>query len=228
LQNSGAKVEQIEAGGFTYAAIPSNIVLKKIVPMKPEALHVSSLQGVVEYLKQSNKAHLIHIPRYNEVQVLSGLNETYQSRFYYVTASVPKNLFIFDRFMSVESFIISVMANFVETPGRQEVLAFVSGMQADDQDKSEDDGISQKVMVKRSVTTVGSAIVPNPVELQPYVTFPEINQPPQMYIFRVKKKRDEPIMCALFEVAARTWEVHTVREIRNYFSVKVPDNIVIS
>jgi len=239
LQTSTAKVEQIEVGGFTYIATPSHIGLKKIEPARPEPLQVSSLQGVVEYLKQAGPASVIgvgetgnrlmvHIPAYNGVRVLSGLDKIHQSRRCYVTAAVPGNCFAFDRFMPVETFIISVMANFVETLPRQEVLAFVSSLQADEQDKTEDDGVSQRVLVKKSVTTVGSAVVPNPVELQPYVTFPDIDQPTQTYVFRIKKQKDQPITCALFEVASRTWEISTVYEIRNYFRAKVPDVIVIS
>jgi len=237
LQTSTAKVEQIEVGGFTYIATPSHISLKKIELTRPEPLQISSLQGVVEYLKQSGDSIsmgenddglMVHIPAYNGVRVLSGLDKIHQSRRCYVTAAVPGNCFAFDRFMPVETFIISVMANFVETLPRQEVLAFVSSLQADEQDKTEDDGVSQRVLVKKSVTTVGSAVVPNPVELQPYVTFPDINQPTQTYVFRIKKQKDQPITCALFNVAARTWEIQTINEIRAYFQANMPDVIVIS
>ena len=101
-------------------------------------------------------------------------------------------------------------------------------MQFDEQDKTEDNGISQRAMVKKSVTTIGPAIVPNPVELRPFVTFPEISQPVQSYIFRVKKQKDQPITCALFNVAARTWEIDTINEIRDYVQANVKDVIVIS
>ena len=239
LQTSAAKIEQIEVDGLKYIATPNHMVLKKIAPMTPDPLRVSSLQGVVEYLRQAGPATIIgvgetdgrlmvHIPSYNEVRVVSGLNSIHQNRRCYVTAEVPGNCFTFDRFMPVETFIISVMANFVETLPRQEVLAFVSSLQAEEQDKTEDDGVSQRVLVKKSVTTVGSAVVPNPVELQPYVTFPDINQPTQTYVFRIKKQKDQPITCALFNVAARTWEIQTINEIRAYFQANMPDVIVIS
>jgi len=239
LQTSAAKIEQIEVDGLKYIATPNHMVLKKIAPMTPDPLRVSSLQGVVEYLRQAGPASIIgvgetdgrlmvHIPSYNEVRIISGLNSVHQNRRCYVTAEVPDNCFNFNRFMPVEEFIISAMANFVAALQFKEVLTFVSSLQADEQDKTEDDGISQRVLVKKSVTTVGSAVVPNPVELQPYVTFPDISQPTQTYIFRVRKEKGQPIACALFRVAARTWEVTTVYEIRNYFQTHAPDVIVIS
>lgn len=230
LQMSGAKSERFVIDQIEYVITQNNMHLNKISPPLPAPLHVCSLQGVVEFFKHVSNVedYVVHIPNFAEVAVVSPLDNVHMIRRHFLKAVIPKNEFPFNRYESVETFIIGVMSNFADTHDRQEILQFVSAMQSELIDKSEDDGVKQRVLIKKSITTLGPAVVPNPVVLQPYMTFAEIDQPSKMYVFRVRQEKDRPFACALFDIASRVWEAETIGRIRIYLKSKIEDVIIIS
>lgn len=84
-----------------------------------------------------------------------------------------------------------------------------------------DDGISQKATVKTGIASKGDAIVPNPVKLQPYRTFHEVEQPMSEFIFRMKS--DDGVRCALFEADGGAWENVAMKKIKEYLEVELAD-----
>lgn len=72
------------------------------------------------------------------------------------------------------------------------MLKVVGNIQEDNVKNVEDDGISQAVVAKIGVASVGNVEVPNPVSHVPFRTFVEVNQP--VSIFRMKNGPN----CVLF------------------------------
>ncbi|EJQ43640.1 hypothetical protein IEQ_04968 [Bacillus cereus BAG6X1-2] len=59
----------------------------------------------------------------------------------------------------------------------------------------EDNGVTQAEIVNTGTATKGQVKVPNPVEIMPYRTFLEVEQPESRFIFRMR----EGTCCGLFE-----------------------------
>lgn len=79
---------------------------------------------------------------------------------------------------------------------------------------------SQKVTVKTGVASVSDAVVPNPVTLAPYRTFPEVEQPESKFIFRMK----EGPTAALFEADGGAWRNTAILGIKEYLKEALKDN----
>lgn len=63
--------------------------------------------------------------------------------------------------------------------------------------------------------------VPNPVELAPYRTFLEVEQPESQFIFRMK---DGP-RCAIFEADGGAWRNQAITNIREYLKNELFEEI---
>jgi hypothetical protein len=83
-----------------------------------------------------------------------------------------------------------------------------------------DDGISQAATIKTGVASVNDVVVPNPVILAPYRTFPEIDQPTSRFIFRMK---DGP-RAALYEADGGAWRNAAMEMIKEYLQNKLSEN----
>jgi len=227
--------------GFNFLISPNDMEVQQIMPAIPEPLEVGSLTGLIEYLKNADPAselwpragvvtgqYVVHIPSYNHVNVLSGLEYTHMTRRRFIEASVAKSVFPERNFLPIESFIIAVLTNFVQTSEREELLKFVSAIRVQASREEIDEGVSQKVTVKTGITTIADAVVPNPVTLRPYVTFAEIEQPEQSYAFRIDgcSKPGDPITCGLFPIKSNEWKTRAVNSIREYLKAAFNDTDV--
>lgn len=233
LQDSSQEPQVIEMEGFNYLITPQSMNAKAHTPVKPDCLIIGSLTGLVEYLKNADPAaelwkegdrYVIHIANYNNVTLQSGLHPMHMIRRTFISAQVAGNKFPFERFFTTDQFIIALMSNFVDNDKSRELLEFVSSIRADSSREEVDRGVSQAVTVKKGITTLGDAIVPNPVALQPYVTFAEIPQPIRQYVFRIRQgKAEDPIMCGLFPIESNMWKTSVTDDIRDYFKDHMQD-----
>ena len=79
-----------------------------------------------------------------------------------------------------------------------------------------DDGITQRVTAKAGVARVAVVDLPNPVELYPYRTFLDVEQPASKFVLRIKADKDEGPRCALFEADGGAWRATAVETIKSY------------
>lgn len=232
IQKTAGKPEIVAVGEFQYMMVPKHMSAQGIRPAMPNELQISTLRGLIDYLsKTENKANcMVHIKDYRTVDVISKLDPVHMTRKHFMRAVSYANAFKTDIFLEIEDFIISVMANFVDTPICDGLLTFVGSIRSGYNREDKDNGFTQSVTVKSGVTTVTEAQVPNPVPLQPFETFPEIGQPVRNYVFRIKKgKTDEdPVKCALFETASNVWKIKVHDDIRQYILNSCPDTFIIS
>jgi len=124
--------------------------------------------------------------------------------------------------MDIEKFIISLQSMFVQTDASAEILRIIGNLKDGTVKSLADDGVSQSVTTKTGVATVGEVVVPNPVALQPFRTFPEIEQPESLFVFRLMSggENAKP-SAALFEADGGGWKNEAIQKIKTWLSDEV-------
>lgn len=213
------KAEIHKEEGQTYSDKKLNLIEEPIA----EPFYVNSLSGLTDYLKSEfdgNEKVIVHINSPNHVSVASALNSNkYRDGFIKAKALIPE--FDFDRWYDTEDFNIKLQSCFVKNSDRDVMLKVVGNIQESNVKNTSDDGVSQAVVAKVGVASVGNVEVPNPVLLSPYRTFVEVDQPESDFIFRMK---DGP-RCALFEADGGHWKLEAISNIKRYLADELSKEI---
>ncbi|WP_034849829.1 hypothetical protein [Clostridium hydrogeniformans] len=192
--------------------------LTRVKAPRASVLGVSTLTGFVDYIKANiDKLQgelLIQVKSHGEVNLYSTLNSDKEREEYIRAEAILPNNIHYDYFLDTEKFNIMLQSSFVNV-GDREILLKYTGLIRDEAVKSTgDDGVSQSVTVKTGVATVGQAIVPNPVSLAPYRTFPEVEQPSSKFIFRMQ----EGPRAAIYEADGGAWRNEAMNNIKAYLT----------
>lgn len=216
--------KEVEVDGVTY----SNNNLEVLRTPRPQSLHLSTLTGLVEYVKSTidvvaGREHMLHIVSPTEVRFISCLysNDCGRDVLAIVQPLLPN--INFNRYMGTEEFNIMLQSNFVKNDDRDLLLKFSGNIQENTNRKTQDDGVTQVVEMKTGVTTISNVIVPNPVTLAPYRSFTEIEQVESDFVFRVK----EGPACAIYEADAGAWRNEAMKRIKEYLRAELGDEITI-
>ncbi|MDU4480335.1 hypothetical protein, partial [Clostridium sp.] len=221
LVNLGEKKEpiiELDQGTF------SRVSLNRVTEPVASKLTVSTLTGLVDYIK-TNVDHLegkllIQVKSPEEVALYSPLNADREREKYVSAEAILPNNVVYDRFLDTERFNIMLQSAFVDDEDKSKLLKYTALITDDTVKNFGDDGISQKVTVKTGVASVSDAVVPNPVTLAPYRTFPEVIQPESKFIFRMK----EGPTAALFEADGGAWRNTAILGIKEYLKEALKDN----
>ncbi|KIS22046.1 hypothetical protein [Clostridium botulinum] len=194
----------------------TTVNLSRVKLPKASTLTVSTLTGFVDYIKSNldrlPEQLLVQVKSHDEVRLYSPLNPDREREEYIQAEAILPNNVRYDQFLDTERFNIMLQSSFVDV-GDKEILLKYTGLVQDENVKSiGDDGVSQQVTVKTGVASVGQAVVPNPVTLAPYRTFPEVKQPQSKFIFRMQ---DGP-RAAIFEADGGEWRNQAMRSIKAY------------
>lgn len=188
-----------------------------------DAITVHSLSGLVEYLKSdfdTDGRLMVHVVSPTEVVVFDEVNgDMNRNKFIKAQAMLPK--FHFDNWYNSEDFIIKLQSTFVNNGDREIMLKVIGNIKEEDVRTTGDDGVSQAVTAKTGVATVGNVKVPNPVELRPYRTFVDVEQPESEFIFRMQSGP----RCALFEADGGAWKLDAINNIANYLEEALSERI---
>lgn len=221
LVNLGEKKEpiiQLEQGTF------SRVNLNRVTEPVAAKLTVSTLTGLVDYIKtnvdQLEGKLLIQVKSPEEVALYSPLNADREREKYVSAEAILPNNVVYDRFLDTERFNIMLQSAFVDDEDKSKLLKYTALITDDTVKNFGDDGISQKVTVKTGVASVSDAVVPNPVTLAPYRTFPEVEQPESKFIFRMK----EGPSAALFEADGGAWRNKAILNIKAYLEKELEHN----
>lgn len=198
--------------------------ISKIYDPTPRANPVclSTLTGLVDYIINGvdglSGSLIVHIVSHTQVKVFSELRKDMQrSNFIDCVAKTPQ--ITFERFMDLEQFNIMLQSCFLENADRSAVLRVVGNVKEDNVRTTGDNGIAQVVTAKAGVATVGDVVVPNPVTLCPFRTFPEVDQPESKFVFRMK----EGPSAALFEADGGKWKIFAMQNIKEYLTEALKD-----
>lgn len=83
-----------------------------------------------------------------------------------------------------------------------------------------DDGFTQKATVRSGIQVVDEVRVPNPVNLAPWRTFGEIEQPTSPFLLRLAKGPQDPVV-TLTIADDVTWRVNVVDAIWRYLDNEI-------
>ena len=210
-------IVMLDQGTFTKAS------LSRVKEAKASVLTVSTLTGLVDYIKSDldklPEKLLIQVISPREVALYSPLNAD-REREQYISAEaiLPDNV-VYDRFIGTEQFNIMLQSAFVDVGTKSALLKYTGLIQDEAVKTTGDDGVSQQVTVKTGVASVGQAIVPNPVELAPYRTFPEVEQPISKFIFRMQ----EGPKAAIYEADGGAWRNKAILSIKEYLQEELKE-----
>lgn len=216
LTMKGLETKDID--GLPYMPIQPHLVK----PPEVDAIKMMSLSSLVLFVDKANikpDGFMYHIAGPTRVRLVSiGYNKFMQRQTLGVAdvTDQVENHFDYGHKYNLENFIIALKAGFQETDNLKRIIELCSKIRISDDDELEDDGITQTVSVKAGVTLKGKETVPNPVELVPFKTFPEITVPPEKFVFRVQKGGYDKATFALYKSKSMAWEMYCVEQIKKF------------
>ncbi|NVO88921.1 hypothetical protein HWN39_10565 [Lactobacillus rhamnosus] len=188
-----------------------------------DALHVHTLTAVVDYIKQTQerlKSRLIvQINDQNNVNVFGELDK-FGNRETLLTASALHPNYRFGDWLDQEEFMIALQSQFVDAGDRGLLMKLVGNLKDKASKTLVDDGVTQIATAQTGVASVSEVKVPNPVVLQPYRTFLEVEQPASQFVFRL---HNGPSI-GLFEADGSQWRNEAINNIDHYLSDALKDD----
>lgn len=200
-------------------------------PPLPAALQVGSLAAAVQLIGGGLESAvpdklLLQVLSPTEVTLFAKQADAWGRRQTLVKLTMPAYQgFTFNKYMDHEDFCVALQQHFVplDSPAAGNDFDYVAGvsatMSASAVTISENDGISQTVSLKRSVTSglKSFADLRRVVTLAPWRTFVEVPQPASPFIFRAKDMGAEAIPnLALFECDGGRWRRLAMTSIKEY------------
>lgn len=186
---------------------------------KPEEVNTRSLDALVALIKNEVGDHTENHPLYVSCNTYSGVevftapnpnDELRRWQPYHATASDLPPL-VEDVRWSFDEAMIKLRSMFQRAPDGEKndvdyILDLLSHMSFDQSVKSDDNGITQTVQVRKGVSFVENKAVRPIVTLAPYRTFQEVEQPESEFVFRVYDDRSISLTAAdggMWKLAAR-------------------------
>lgn len=200
-----------------------------VVEPSISALQVSTLESIVEYITKNpdglyvsaDTPFIIHVEDYNEVTLKSVIHGDFHSRHRLLSASSDTKQFSFGSWYDREKFNIALQSQFVRNQHLADLIQVVSNVAVENGVTATDDGMSQKVVAKTGVATLSNIIIPNPLTLQPFRTFPEVEQPESLFVFRI----NDGMNCSLHEADGGKWKADCIRNIKEWFTFSLQEQI---
>lgn len=219
----GVETQIINVGGNDFVTRPVFLV-----PEKPNAaaLDISTLDGLVEYLTENVDSHnftdlviIVNNPR--SVSVRRQIEGVKENRVTWLEADYDVDNFPFDHFIDHGQFMVAAQSRIVDTQDRANLLKFIGNLTTAQISTSTDDGVSQSVVVESGVRKT-SVELPNPVNLAPRRTFPEVAQPASPFVLRVRQSREGQMPeLALYEADGGLWKTEAIGHIKKYIKTKL-------
>ena len=208
-----------EIFGQTY----TNVNMQMVKEPQPNALGGTTLTSLIDYIKsgydkKATENLIIQVKSPSEVILYSELRGDKTRETYMICeALLPK--VVFGRYLDITDFNIMLQSTFIRTEEAANLLKIVGNVKETMEVNSTDDGVSQTAVVKTGVSSLNRAILPEQVELAPYRTFPEIEQPASKFILRL----DKGPTSALFEADGGAWRNEAMKRIKEYLEKELDD-----
>jgi len=209
----------VDVAGQKYSAVD----LKQVMDNRRIAhVNLNTLTGFVDFIMSKSEDTsncLIFIEDYNQVCLITPIDDATKRRDYYIVAKLRKeNEFNFGNYMDHEEFIIKVKSLIKDSYQRDQLMAFVSSLTINNSIDTKDDGVTQQVAIKRGMSGAlkDKGEAPSIISLAPFRTFREIDQPESDFLFRMKAFDQKIPVCALFEADGGEWKNKAIAEIKKF------------
>jgi len=231
------KIEELVRNSLTVHVNNKDFTAAALKPViyepRPPAITVHNLRGFCGFINKNidevitDSGYLIVVNSPQSVDLLSAYGGDDMKRTILVSAQMSDGLkeFPFGMFLTQEAFAISFRSLFVANKNDdfEYVLQYVSKLAAEASIESEDDGISQKVTVKKGASgalKTKETLKPI-VKLTPYRTFREAEQPESEFLLRIRCNENEAPQAALFEADGGVWINKATENVENYLKTLV-------
>lgn len=203
---------------------------KAVLPNVPDSMEMESLTGIIDFVAKNREAfakeEMSILVRNQSAVCLYGKMGQWGSeakRFRPLYVQVIRNTkieeFPFREYLDHETFIIKLMTQFVWTPELTAFIAKVRTLKSESSVQTDDNGTVNKVTRKDGIDL---DIPREIISLQPYRTFPEVEQPKTPFIFRATLKSGEP-SCALLECDGGAWLNQARTNIKAYLEKAIAE-----
>lgn len=182
-----------------------------------DALQVHTLTAVVDYIKKtgerSGKQLIVQVIDENRVEVLGKLDGFGNRETLLISKALHPN-YQYGRWLGQEEFMIALQSQFVGKEDRDLLMKLVGNLKDKESKTLVDDGVTQIATAQTGVASVSEVKVPNPVLLQPYRTFLEVDQPASQFVFRLH----EGPTIGLFEADGSQWRNEAIANVAAYLN----------
>lgn len=176
----------------------------------------SSLDAIVKMIKTEIKDYtgpvFIRIKDHKNVDVFTRPDDREHRLWPYSATCVDAEFKAGWR--SQDEAIIEIRSRFIPTDDSEYLINLISRINSDNGVQTQDNGVSQTVVVKQGVTLMGQEVVRPRLMLQPFRTFREIPQPVSEFILRL----DENGRVGLFEADGGIWKMEAKDSIKAYLA----------
>lgn len=214
LGNEAENTEVLEINGKTYA---NRALTRYDRPERAEAIASSSLTAIVDYIRECHGEFesdmIIHVVSPTRVRLISVLDKEREREVLFQSDAVVSG-FRFDEWYDQERFMIGLQANFQMNDDLAAVMKMAGNIDSKNNQSFSDDGVTQVATITVGVAAKADAMVPNPVELIPYRTFQEVEQPASKFVFRIGDKGDPSFK--IVEAQGGIWKNEAVKNIKNH------------
>jgi hypothetical protein len=209
---------------FTHGTFPQH-------PEIPRTIVVHTLDGLVDMVKDEKLTDCsAYIENHLTVTLQSSRNPLWQTRKCFAKASTKECTFNFGLSMSIERFIVQLQCHFVDSPVKKKIIDLLANITTSEVVTAEDDGIVQNVTAKNKVGHRIEAVKLDPiVELRPYRTFRELEQPIDNFLLRMTTGEPGRLpTVALHSAGGDLWQHVAINSIYEYLKKHLPkENAVI-
>lgn len=221
----------------------STTTLHPVMAPTAEFLELHSLTGLVDYLRSGSDIScrvpdgtvikeeskiFIHVLGPGTVYLYGALDSVWHQRECFLKVSLIDNSFRFGQWHEIEDFIVEVQSKFEVDETVKIILGALSKIDDEAKKTLEDNGVSQKVMIRTGITTLAWGDIPNPIILKPYRTFAEVEQPSCKFVLRLRSATQRETdqgkpKVALFDAGGNLWQMEAIQAIKNWLHEQLPD-----
>lgn len=190
----------------------------------PRQISVTGLDSIVKLVRNEldvfdNLPLFIRVDGARKVSVFSTYDdEMCRDSLYEATCDVPD---FREGFREQENAIIELRSKFAPGDGVNYLLDLLSRINKENGVTTRDNGVSQEVEARSGVSLKQLVQVKPRVNLRPYRTFLEVEQPESEFILRL----DNDGNVGLFEADGGMWKMEAKHAISAYFEEKLADEI---
>ncbi len=211
--NSFRDVQIIPHNGLSF----TNDKLYQLPEDEPSVFSTKTLASLVELIIKEHSHDslndiIIHVDSPTRVNVHTVLRG-HLNRFNLYSASAELPRITLDSYLDLEAMNILLKSAFVQNETRDRLIQVLGQVVEDAIKTSADDGMAQEVTVKTGIRTLAKMEMPTIVNLAPYRTFIEVEQPEGEFLLRLRKGPE----AALFEADGGSWKMEARRNIKAYF-----------
>jgi hypothetical protein len=204
--------------GRKYWAKSGNPVIRPNIAPICEVTSLHALISAFDSKDLNNNLENIQVIVDNErhVSVRSFAKDPWQQRDVFISAQYSVDSYPFGRFISIEEAIIKMMCLFVDSPAKSALIAHLSSICSEEILTSLDDGISQAVTVEKRTGRKDRATIDPIIELAPFRTFTEVEQPASRFLLRMQNVKGDRPLVALFEADGGAWRAEACVRVAAY------------